>query len=126
MKLAAPRVSVIVLLGLRVGYGVGLLVAPARLARPWLGASADTGPTQIPLQGLGTREVVLHCGALISACRGGALRPWLAGSVAGDLTDVAVTLARREQLPGGAARNTVLVGGGSALVSAMLARAVER
>ncbi|PZS28954.1 MAG: hypothetical protein DLM58_16265 [Pseudonocardiales bacterium] len=125
MKLAPARAAAIAVLGFRVAYGAGLLAAPGRLGRPWLGGSADTAPTQIPLQALGTREIVLHCAALIAASRGGSLRPWLAGSVAGDLTDVAATVARREQLPAGAARATVLVGGGSALVSAVLACAVE-
>lgn len=125
MRFVSARAAAISVMGLRIAYGVGLLTAPGRLGRPWLGASADTAPTQVPLQALGAREVVLPCGALIAASRGGSLRPWLAGSVAGDLADVAVTLARREQLPAGAARATVLVGGGSALISAALAYAVE-
>jgi hypothetical protein len=126
MKITPPRVAATAVLGLRIAYGAGLLAAPGRMARRWLGASADTAPTQIPLQGLGTREIVLHCGAIIAACRDSALRPWLAASIAGDLTDVAATVARRGELPDGSARATVLVGGGSALISALLAAAVER
>jgi hypothetical protein len=126
MKIAAPRLATMAVLTLRVAYGAGLVVAPARLARRWLGPAAETGPTQIPLQGLGTRELVLHAGALVAAVQDAPLRPWLIGSSAGDLTDVIATFAKRRQLPAGAAGATVVVAGGSALLSAVLAAAVER
>jgi hypothetical protein len=112
-------------IGLRIAYAAALIAAPGRLGRPWLDSPADRGPTQIPLQALGARELVLHTGALLAALRRQALRPWLAASTAGDLTDVAATLARRQQLPDGAARATAVVGGGSALISAGLAAALE-
>jgi hypothetical protein len=125
VKPASARTAVLAVMSLRVAYGVGLLVAPAGLSRRWLGAAADMGPTQIPLQGLGAREVVMHTGIAIAAARGTALRPWLLGSIAGDLTDVAATLAQRSELPQGAALATALVGGGSALLSGLLALAVD-
>ncbi len=112
-------------MSLRVAYGVGLLAAPARLTRRWLGDAADTGPTQIPIQGLGAREVVMHTGIAIAAHRGHTLRRWLLGSIAGDLTDIGTTLARRSELPEGAALATALVGGASALMSGLLALAVD-
>jgi hypothetical protein len=40
--------------------------------------------------------------------------------------DIAATIAGRGELPDGAAKATVAVGGGSALISAGLAFAVER
>ncbi len=126
MALAPSRLATVAVLGLRVAYGVGLIAAPARLARRWLGRAADTGPTQIPLQALGAREIVLHLGALWAAFGDAPLRPWLLASIAGDLTDLTATIARRDQLPAGAGGATVLVGGGSALVSAALAVSVER
>ncbi len=125
MKSSRARTAVVVVMGLRVVYGVGLLAAPARLTRRWLGAAADTGATQIPVQGLGAREVVMHTGIAIAARRGHALRPWLLGSIAGDLTDIGTTLARRTELPEGAALATALVGGGSAVMSGLLALAVD-
>ena len=125
MKPAHAWTTAAAVMGLRVAYGAGLLVAPARLSRRWLGAAADAGPTKVPLRGLGTREVVLHSAIAVVARQGGALRPWLLGSIAGDLTDVAATVAHRAELPEGAALATVLVGGGSALLSALLAVAVD-
>jgi hypothetical protein len=53
------------------------------------------------------------------------VRPWLAASIAGDLTDVIATVAGRRQLPEGAPMATLVVGGGSALASLLLAGAVE-
>lgn len=113
-------------LGLRIAYGAGLILAPARLAQRWLGPESSTAPTQVPLRGLGTREIVLHAGALAAALAKAPLRPWLLASIAGDLTDVAATVIGRDQLPAGSAQATVVVGGGSALISGALAIAVER
>jgi hypothetical protein len=120
------RAATFGVLGMRVAYGAGLIVAPSRLATRWLGPAAAAAPTQVPLRGLGTREIVLHAGAIAAAARDAALRPWLLGSVLGDLTDIAATFAGREELPPGAARATLLVGGASALLSVALALAVER
>ena len=124
--MSRSRAAVIAVLGLRVAYGVGLILAPARLARRWLGSSAETAPTQVPLRALGAREVVLHSGALAAVLAGEPVRPWLVGSIVGDVTDIASTFVGREQLPSGAAPATVLVGGGSALVTAALVATVDR
>lgn len=125
MKLTANRVAVLGTMGLRILYGVGLVVAPAPLTRRWLGPAADTAPTQVPLRGLGTREAVLHAGAAVAATRGDAVRPWLLASIAGDLTDIGATIAHRRQLPEGTARATTAVAGGSAMISVLLAVAVD-
>ncbi len=120
------RSATVVVMSLRIGYGVGLVAVPAKLAERWLGSAALAAPTQVPLRGMGTREVVLHAAVLLAAIRGGPLRPWLAASIAGDLTDVIATAVGREELPAGAALATLMVGGGSALISAGLAAAVDR
>ena len=125
MKISPARAATAAVMVLRVGYGAGLLAAPTALTRRWLGPSAESAPTQIPVQGLGMREVVLHLGIIAVALRGGPLRPWLAGSIAGDLSDVAATVARRGGLPDESARATALVGGGSALLTAALLAAVD-
>jgi hypothetical protein len=112
-------------MGLRIIYGVGLVVAPAPLTRRWLGSAADTAPTQVPLRGLGAREAVLHAGAAVAATRGTPVRPWLLASVAGDVTDIVATVMHHRQLPEGAARATAIVAGGSALISVLLGVAVD-
>ena len=113
--------AAIALLALRIGYGAALIVAPERLARRWLGPEAGRAPTQVPLRALGAREVVLHGGALRALLGAAPVRPWLLASIAGDLTDMLATAVGREQLPEGAAAATAAVGGGSALLTALLA-----
>ncbi len=120
------RSAAIAALGLRIVYGVGLIVVPERLARRWLGPASGAGPTQVPLRALGAREIVLHGGALAALLSEASVRPWLIGSIAGDLTDIGATALARAQLPDGAARATILVGGGSALVTAAIAASLER
>ena len=124
MKIA--RLTAAALLALRISYGAVLILAPRRVALGWLGPAVESAPVQVGLRGLGAREAILHTGALL-ALRGNApLRPWLAASIAGDLTDVISTAVARRGLPQGSARATVAVGGGAALASLALAIAVDR
>lgn len=123
--MSRARKGAIVVLTLRIGYGAGLIAAPSRLGRRWLGPAADAAPTQVPLRALGAREIILHAGAMIAAVRGAPLRPWLAGSIIGDLSDLAATVAGRGELPKGSATATLVVGGSSALISAAAAAALE-
>ena len=112
-------------LSLRVAYGVGLTVAPERLALRWLGPAAAGDPTQVALRGLGAREVILHAGALTALAQGRPLRPWLYASAAGDASDIASTVAGRGGLPGGSPVATTIVAGGSALLSLAVAAALD-
>jgi hypothetical protein len=120
----ATRSIAVAVLGLRIAYGAALVAAPARLTRRWLGPAGASGPTQVGVRGLGAREVLLHVGALTAALRGAPLRPWLAASIAGDLTDIASTGAARREVPDGAPLATLVVAGGSAAISAALVAAV--
>ncbi len=119
------RTAAIAVLGLRLAYGAGLIAAPRRLAERWLGPGAATAPVQVPLRGLGARELVIHGFAIAAALRGEPLRPYLAASAAGDVSDILATLAGRSELPDGAAGATVVVAGASALISGAVAAAVE-
>lgn len=123
--MAPSRIAALAVLGSRIAYGGGLLVAPSRLARRWLGDGAETAPVQVPLRALGVREIVLHTGAVIAVLRGDPLRPWLAASIAGDLSDIAWTVAGRRELPDGAAVATAVVAGASAALSGIVAATVE-
>src|SRR4051812_50104266 len=111
--MALTRTATVTVLALRVAYGAGLIVAPARLAKRWLGPASEHAPTQIPLRALGAREILLHAGGLAAALRGAPVRPWLAASAAGDLTDIASTLAGAPAAaPGGPPRPPGGGGGG--------------
>src|SRR4051812_50085384 len=108
------RTATITVLGLRVAYGVALIAAPERLALRWLGPAAGTPPAQVPLRGLGAREIVVHGAAIAAAVRELPLRPFLAASVAGDLPDIAPPPARRPRPPAGAPPPPPAGPGGSA------------
>jgi hypothetical protein len=110
------RIAAVAVLGFRVAYGVGLIVAPERLAKNWLGPVDDAA--KVALRGIGGREIALHGFAIAAAVRGRPLAPWLAISIAGDVNDIAATLAGRRGIPDGAAGKTAAVAGGSAALSA--------
>jgi len=120
------RMLTTAVLSLRVIYGVALIAAPARLSRRWLGPDSQRAPTQVALRGLGAREIAVHVAALVTAIRGGRLRWYFAASIAGDLSDVAATVAGRKQLPDGSPAATIAVAGGSALLTAAVAALAER
>ena len=120
------RIATLTLLGLRVAYGVGLIAAPERLTLRWLGDAAAAPPTQVPLRGMGAREIVVHGAAIAAALNDAPLRPFLAASAAGDVADILATVAGRRGLPDGAPQATLVVAGGSALLTAALAAAVDR
>jgi hypothetical protein len=119
-------IAAVAVLGLRVAYGAGLIAAPGRLSRSWLGPAGSEPPTQVPLRGLGAREIALHGAGLIATLRDAPVRPWLAVSVVGDIADIAATAAGRRALPDGAAPKTLAVAGVSALLTVAVAAAVER
>ncbi|HEY8762743.1 MAG TPA: hypothetical protein VIM18_00990 [Solirubrobacteraceae bacterium] len=119
------RAGTAAVLGLRIAYGVTLMISPGRLTLRWLGPDSSRAPTQVPLRGLGAREIVLHTGALIAAVRDRPLRPWLAGSIAGDCVDIAATVLGRAELPDAAPLATAVVAGASALISAALFTALD-
>jgi hypothetical protein len=123
--MSRARAAAVAVLGLRVAYGTALAAAPERLARRWLGPSAATAPTQVPLRALGVREALIHAGALAAVWRGDAVRPYLAASIAGDLSDIAATVAGRRGLPGEAPAATAVVAGASAALSAAVAAALD-
>jgi len=108
-------------LGLRVAYGAALVAAPCRLTARWLGPGATQhAGGRVGLRALGTREVLLHAGALAALWRGEPVRPWLIASIGGDLGDIAWTASARSSLPDGSAPATVAVAGGSALLTALV------
>lgn len=108
--------------GLRIAYALGLLGAPSRVARPWLGADAGRPAAEVALRGLGMRDLALATGALAAAATGGPTRWWLAACAAGDAADLAATLSvDGERLPRNAKVGTVAAAGGFGAMAAALA-----
>jgi len=107
---------------LRVGYAVGLLAVPGRLARPWVGPAADSPGGAVALRGLGGRDLVLSVGVAACAWSGRDARPWLAACAASDAVDLTATLlAPGSSLPSKAKPGAVALAGGFGALGAALA-----
>ena len=118
------RIALLTVLGLRIAYGAGLVAVPDRLSKRWLGALDD--PARVGLRALGTREIALHSLAIAAVLQDGPVRPLLAASIAGDLSDIAGTFASRRGLPSGSPLATAVVAGGSAALTAAVGKGTER
>ena len=123
--MSRSRTAVAAVASLRVAYGAALAIAPGATTRSWLGAAGSMPGGAVALRALGAREIVLHAGAAAAALSGGDARPWLAGSIAGDLSDITATLVSRSGLPSGAAVKTLAVAGGSAAITAAVLAALD-
>jgi hypothetical protein len=123
--MSRARIAAVVVLGLRIAYGLGLVAAPARLTKSWLGPAGAQPATQVPVRGVGAREIALHGAALVAAATGAPVRPWLAASVAGDLADIASTAAAGRALPARAVPKTAAAAGVSAALTAGVAAVVD-
>lgn len=118
--MSRSRLAAAAVLGARLAYGAALLAAPTRITRRWLGPSRETAAAQVALRGLATRELAIHGAALAALLHNAPLRPWLAASIAGDLGDIAATLASRRGLPSSSPPATIAVAGASAALTAAI------
>src|SRR3954447_24719154 len=124
--MSRSRIAAVVVFGLRIAYGAALLAAPDKVTKRWLGPGRSAAPARVALRGLGARELAIHGAGLVAALRSAPVRPWLAASIAGDLSDIVATAGARGGLPSGSAPATAAVAGGSAALSAaVLAAAAE-
>jgi len=111
----------------RLAFGAGLLAAPGRVAKGWIGADAEHEPVKIVTRGLGARDIALSAGVLAFLDDDDTLASLLAFTVLCDLCDVASTLAApADSLPGNARWGTMAMAGGAAAAGAALAVAVKR
>ena len=107
---------------LRIGYALGLLAAPDRVARPWVGPAAGSPGGAVALRGLGARDLVLSVGVAACALSGRDARPWLAACAVSDAADLSATLlAPRSEMPDKAKPGAVALAGGFGALGAALA-----
>ena len=64
---------------------------PRRSSSP--GSARPATPREVALRGLGAREIGIHGAGIAAVLSGADVRPWLAVSIAGDLSDIAATAA---------------------------------
>ncbi len=107
---------------LRIVYAVGLLAAPGRVARSWVGDDAGSPGGAVAVRGLGARDLALAAGTAVVSRRGGDVRPWLVATAASDAADVCATLAApKGSLPDKAKPGTVALAGAFGVAGAVLA-----
>ena len=104
----------------RIALGAGLVLAPERFTRGWLGPDSGRAGTAVAARGLGARDVALGAGALVA--REPALKAWVAGAVAADLADFLSTVTAPRPVPlSGRIGVGALALGGAVLGTAALA-----
>jgi hypothetical protein len=99
----------------RIALGAGLVVAPSRSARGWVGAAGARPGAQVMGVAVGARDVAVGVGSLLALERGGDARGWFAASVVCDVADAAATFARRDALPATGAIGVTALAGSAAL-----------
>src|SRR4051794_31097062 len=105
----------------RVAFGLGLLLAPERLAGPWLGSQARSPGAKVALAGLGARDLGIGLGAAWAAGAGTEVRPWILAGVLADAADCTATIRHRRSLPALGVVGVGALAAGSAAFGAWLA-----
>lgn len=112
-----PRLLAQLIAAGRVLTGIALFVKPTVVTRRWVGPTeGERTGTKVMAMGLGARDIIVGAGALAALQAGGgdAAKPWLLGSAAADLMDLAATLRAAGDLPTSAVAGTVAIAGGAA------------
>jgi hypothetical protein len=111
---------------LRAVLGAGLVIAPARSARGWVGDEGTTRAAQVMGIAVGARDVAVAAGTLRALARGEDARPWLAASVLCDAADAAATFSRRDSIPATGAIGVTALAGGATLLGLYLLKEAGR
>lgn len=105
---------------LRALFGLALVSQPERLTSAWIGRDAAGRGTQVAVQGLGARDLVLGLGTATAS--GTDRERWLAAGMVGDLADLSATLAAGSRVPlKGRVLVTLVAGAGIAIGAGALA-----
>jgi len=125
--MSRTRTAAAALATARLLYGVGLIVAPERLASGWLGNDIKRDSTKIAVHGLAARDIALSSGTLAALHDEDALAGWIAAAIASDLADIASILAApAKKLPPNARWGTVALAGASATLGAVALAGLKR
>jgi hypothetical protein len=124
MRTMARAIAAFIASG-RALFGLGLLVAPAAVARRWLGEEAQRPATVELLRGLGARDLVLGAGALANLREGGSPAPWIAAAALADGADAVAAVAVGDAIPPAGRWATIVLAGGLAVAGVALARTLD-
>jgi hypothetical protein len=110
----------------RVGIGVSAIVAPALMARPWIGAEAGAPGSRLLARAMGGRDLALGFGALRALTISDAeARPWVALGGMADAVDALATVLTFGSLPRRTRWGILAVTVGAAVVSTRLATSLD-
>jgi hypothetical protein len=109
----------------RIVLGAGLVVAPARSARGWVGEEGTRRGAQVMGIAVGARDVAIGAGTLRALAKGEDARPWLAVSVFCDAADAVATASRRDALPATGAIGVTALAGSAALLGLWLLKRLD-
>jgi hypothetical protein len=120
----ARDAALVIALG-RVGIGATLLVSPVAINRGWVGDDAARPGARVLGRAVGARDLALGLGAVLALRGSSPARPWLVAGALADFGDLGATLGERRALPRSGLLGVGALAGGSALLGAWLARAVD-
>ena len=115
-----------VLHGGRVALGLGLLIAPSRAARGWVGDLADRPGVQALVRSVGVRDAVLGLIALHTLDHPDVGPRWQRTLAGVDAVDALATGLAADDLPRNGVIGTAVIAGGAAALELWLARALAR
>lgn len=101
-------------------FGVGLAVAPGKLASGWIPDDAGRDQTQVILRGLGARDIALAGGTVAAVLSAQDARPWLIGAMACDTADIVAAFVAGNSLPFRSRGGTLALAGAAVAAGAAL------
>lgn len=90
-------------------FGAGLLLAPKRAGRGWIGVQSGEPVPQLLVRTVGARDVAVGMGAVMALRRGAPARGWLEAALLADLLDAAIALVYLRKLPLTGAAGTLML-----------------
>lgn len=99
----------------RIGFGLALIVLPARIGERWLGKDATTPAASVALRGLGIRDALIGMAQVHTAGDPDRGYRWARTAGFADVTDLAATAAVARSLPGNGLGGAVVAGGAAVL-----------
>lgn len=111
----------------RVGLGVVAMLAPSIPLRPWVGREVAWRPrAKLLARSLGARDVALGLGVVVALRHDSPVRGWVEGGGLADAGDVLGTLLAFGTLPRFGRWAVLASAGGAAVLSQLVAPAVDR
>ena len=110
----------------RVGIGIGAVITPSLVLRPWVGEVGDDVPARMLARTMGGRDLVLGLGTLralsVSDAEG---RPWVALGGVADAVDAVAGIVAFGHLPRRTRWGILALTLGAAVISARAAIALD-